>query len=956
MKASVGVKRLLMYLVVLICVLFVAFIAYYFARNDENVSLTIDDGGVIYLNKGDSFALPILHEDADKDTKLSISISDSEVLNYSEATLTFVAAKGGMSSVTINVSNKDFGPFRFDVMVGDGSVSNPYYVSSAIQLAKIGVNPLEEGAWLCTDSYELINDINLASCYTENTFWTPIGNANAPFSGRLNGNGYTISNLKINGEFDNAGLFGTVSTSGSIEGIRLTNAEISNPENHAYNNVGFLVGDNFGSISKIIVNGKINLSKLANNVGGIAGQNSFDTSSASISNCSVTMDFVASTVNFGGIVAVNFGGVLYNCKSVLNIDYTAERDCIIGGIAGINSATSLPYVRPIIKNCYTIIESNNKSRHTGLIVAQNIEQSNIYSVANVYVSNYGYSANSNALCIVGKNPIGDDEMQIKTKTQLQEEQTFVGWDFEQTWAFDIYPTINIDAPVSYHGVYIPGTELTTKKEVSDAILRIIENPSVDITYTIKSSTAIVIDCKELLNGELWTPIGTYKNPFKGKLIVDKDTSLTFTNIENKVDNGEVGFFGVSVDAIISNIKFTNIRFTKSNKLSSWAGGIVAYPINSTIQDCNVDDISLKNFDVAGMVVGNVTNSSVILNCHVGKNDVEAQNQIINETNVDIIINGGIAGRLYFSTIKDCSIDYATIKSTSDAQPALGGIAGSISNSNINNCYNIGCNIEGFQKTQGNYGGVVGSTYAESVISSCYNLGKIEASSNGDSYAGGIVGYNSAKSIVEFSFSKTSKVQGRYVGGLCAFNHGIIRESYSDGEYRGIELGGFAYKNTGKIYNCYTLANIVGTGKGNYAVAGMVAYLPKGGSVSFCFSTASISGSDSKLFAETSARVRYSGFESWFDDKLGGYEPGEIANCVVINYGDAQVQKKLIFGSNKSWIECSDDDCRGLTANDPFETAEFTTKSVGIWTYVTGEYPTLTNCVVDQSLIEDTPTV
>ena len=224
-----------------------------------------------------------------------------------------------------------------------------------------------------------------------------------------------------------------------------------------------------------------------------------------------------------------------------------------------------------------------------------------------------------------------------------------------------------------------------------------------------------------------------------------------------------------------------------------------------------------------------------------------------------------------------------------------------------------------------------------MIELCYSLAKIEASTAGSSYAGGLVGTTSNETTVKTSFSDTSKVQAVYVGGLVSDNSGLISECYSKGEYTGYDVGGLAYKNKNEIINCYTVASVVGIGNKKNVVAGIVAYLPEGGNVKYCFSSASISGTDDCLkFAETSARIRYTDFVNWFDVKLGAYEPGTLTNCIVINYGEAVVQSNFLFFGKNDFVEYSEDDILGMGQNKPFEDAGFTTQSGDVW-----EYPDIT---------------
>ncbi len=79
---------------------------------------------------------------------------------------------------------------------GSGTVSDPYLISSEEDLKAIEYN--------LDAHYKLINDI-----YLEDD-WIPIGTRDNPFTGSLNGNEHTISDLYIDDDYDYAGLFGYI--------------------------------------------------------------------------------------------------------------------------------------------------------------------------------------------------------------------------------------------------------------------------------------------------------------------------------------------------------------------------------------------------------------------------------------------------------------------------------------------------------------------------------------------------------------------------------------------------------------------------------------------------------------------------------------------------------------------------------------------------------------------------
>lgn len=956
MERKQNIKRFLMYGLVLIGVLFVAMVSYFFARNDEVIALSVDEGTIIHANKGDTFALPISHKDKDKDTKIEVESSDPEVLSFSKATNLFYAEKGGIASITITTTNKDFGPFRFDVLVGDGTTSNPYFVSTAKQISMIG----KSESWSLSECYEMINDIDLSSLYTE-TYFEPIGSSLTPFLGTFNGNGHSILNLKVKENYNEAGLFGVIGEIGKVENIKVMNAEIQG----AFNYAGIISGINYGFIGRAEVSGNLtqNDQTFESVAGGIVGYNAFKQAQANISMCSAKV-MLNSFKTMGGLVGINEASVIFNSyATVQNFDVLFSgvdaSDYLAGGITGKNIANNFTtdseniYARSVVKNCYVILENANSEKLTfGSVAGQNIDIENEYFEENKYVSVYCYSSFDSSLINNGKSSILESEIKSHSKEQLQIQENFVGWDFNTIWKMNPYPVLNCESSYEPLNVITPGSVITTKQAVIEAIQKMIEKPGSPLTYTIDIEEPVVIDCVTDLGKENWVPIGTEQVPFRGSLIVDEDSDLTITNCT--ISNYEYsGFFGYisNPNSVISNIKFTNFKIANTTNEFSFAGVVCGVQVDGIIENCYVDNAQIKDSARAGFIVGMA--SGTVKNCHAGTCDIINKCSIINTLRQGEVCYGGIVGDSR-ANINDCTVDYCELNNEIESNKTtyMGGIVGkqiSEAISTISNCYNKGLMITN-NDPNGIIGGVAGSLTGKGIVELSYNMGKGVVSTAGSSLAGGVVGYVGSDALVTKSFSKTPEYKGRLVGAIIGDNYGVLTESYAEGEYKGYHIGGIAYKNNGDILNCYTSASVIGLSKSsNYYAAGLVAILPKGGNVKYCFSNASISGSCS-LFAETSARIRYAGFVNWIEvnyvgpiTNLEAYEPGDLSNCVVINYGSAKVQKKFlqIFGSS-SWIKCTPDDCKGLTTNDPFAT--FKTNNVGVWTFNANEYPTLTNVV------------
>ena len=158
---------------------------------------------------------------------------------------------------------------------GDGSVGNPYKISTAAELAWFRDEVNNGRNDICAKIADGVKIIDLkdfchakdAATNTEELSWAPIGNDSNPFYGTFDGNGKTISNLYINATSDNTGFFGYAGA-GRINNITFDNAKVNSTET---NITGILAGkamscmiDNIKTMANCSVEGK-------ESVGGIAG-------------------------------------------------------------------------------------------------------------------------------------------------------------------------------------------------------------------------------------------------------------------------------------------------------------------------------------------------------------------------------------------------------------------------------------------------------------------------------------------------------------------------------------------------------------------------------------------------------------------------------------------------------------------------------------------------------------
>ena len=212
---------------------------------------------------------------------------------------------------------------------GNGSVDNPYEISSAAELAWFRDYVNNESQYA---SATLTADIDLsefchaadAATNTEELSWDPIGNGRM-YCGTFDGNGKTIRNLYINTTYIFRGFFG-YANGGSIKNITFDNAKVKNTNK-------FGTGILTGGFEKCTIE---NIKILANcsvegteNTGGIAGAGS-----GNISNCE-NRAMVNGTNNVGGIVGYGEGS-LQNSANYGDISGVSQVGNLIGFAAAVN--------------------------------------------------------------------------------------------------------------------------------------------------------------------------------------------------------------------------------------------------------------------------------------------------------------------------------------------------------------------------------------------------------------------------------------------------------------------------------------------------------------------------------------------------------------------------------------------------------------------------------------------
>jgi len=282
--------------------------------------------------------------------------------------------------------------------------------------------------------YVLMNDIDLASWGN----WVPLGTSDIPFTGVFNGNGYAIHNMKITTNWRYNGLFGYAKEA-VISNTGIVDSTISFTSSSSYCYAGGIAGEVSSSLINNcyhtgVINVAVNSTVTAGScyAGGIAGYSSFSTINA----CSNTGKVSANSDSrffVGGIVGYNGSSFTSNCYNTGEISATTTSVWFptvgAGGIVGYHGSGS-----GIVSSCYNIGIAETKPTCFGGIVGQNIG----------HIKDC-YSLNNTSKAIWDNNTYATySNVRSCDESQLKQQSTFVGFDFDTVWAID--PAINNGYP------------------------------------------------------------------------------------------------------------------------------------------------------------------------------------------------------------------------------------------------------------------------------------------------------------------------------------------------------------------------------------------------------------------------------------------------------------------------------------------------------------------------------
>lgn len=241
--------------------------------------------------------------------------------------------------------------------------------------------------------------IQTANITWDGTEWTPVGSSSVgnKFKGVYNGNGYTITGLRIGTNERHAGMFGNV-YGAVLTGIHLRDAKRFDDTVNDGNKIGLLVGtaEKSSTISLCSVQGSLTADGWYM-AGGLVGHNN----NSHITRCYADVTITHTTneePHTGGLVG-NSSGTIVACGASGNITTTNTntiRPAYAGGLAGRNNGT--------IYYCYatgnvSINPAGTGSKYAGGLVGHNNGGNINYS----YATGNATSPDATTGSLVGSN-------------------------------------------------------------------------------------------------------------------------------------------------------------------------------------------------------------------------------------------------------------------------------------------------------------------------------------------------------------------------------------------------------------------------------------------------------------------------------------------------------------------------------------------------------------------------
>ncbi|AWI05552.1 cell wall-binding repeat-containing protein [Clostridium drakei] len=725
---------------------------------------------------------------------------------------------------------------------GNGTVSSPYEIASAAQLNKVR-DYLDK-------NFVLAADIDLSS-YAN---WEPIGAFKAisdkpedeetpdpkfAFRGSFNGNGHSISNLKIDRKNMAIGLFGCI-IENENKSVVIHNLIVKNVNVTGYNDlIGGVIGHQASGapIEKIelIGDNKITGNDKSANVGGIVGgaMNSNITDCKSEANIIVNGD----GNNLVGILGGGFGNCsLSGCSAKGSITVNGKEVYSIGGLAG------CIHEGAYVKDCssdVTIVAAEKDFMVGGLIGhAGTFDENNPTVISN---------------CTVKAN--------IKAAESASRIGGVVGSGFYID-GFEYYPTPSVYKVENCNteGSVIGGNEVGTvagyayNSVLENCTSTMTVNDKADAPQIGKSDTEASLfaggsgtksDPYQIANASQFNRIRRYldKNYI---LTADIDLSTyenwepigAFKPISDKPEDEETPDITFAFSGIFNGNghKTSNIHISRDNSAGVGLFGCVAGD-NASIQNLVVENVTVLGKQLVGGVIGygSFKNDAASISL-IGKNSIKGG-----------FLVGGIVGG-GFCNIKNCNAN-AEVTLFGDNAQGIGVLAGGMEGCSLISCSATGT-VTALGKGNFSIAGLSGAAQESPSVENC-NADVIITVGENSSMVGGLLGNAGTYDIEKPTLIKNCSVNAS------------IKAADSAERIGGIVGGGFyldAYKDVRPVPTVYKVVDSKTSGSiDGGKIIGTIAGHAYNSKVENCTSTMTVNGNSNAVQIGKSETVKTSSF-------------------------------------------------------------------------------------------------
>ena len=611
---------------------------------------------------------------------------------------------------------------------GSGTAADPYLVQTAAHLNSI--RNYRTSHFLQTANI----DLNVAP-YNQNAGWNPIGTPVAQFSGVYEGGGFSISGLYINRQNSFVGLFG-YTMGAELSRIRIINANVTGTSF-----TGALVGCCTDSeVSKCLVSATIAGEDMT---GGLAGR----LDNCIVRSCQVTVNFVDGSGFIGGLSGYCIDSTIDLC--VTNGTATGLTEC-----AGIAGAVSLS----TITNSYSKMNMVNVGSAAGIVIMflDGAIRNTYYAGT---MTNCSYKHGLVEICMDTPDSVVACYWNTQTSGTSQSEggegrttlqmtypyaaNTYVGWDFSNTWVADSTATQNggypylrsasldgvVERPIFSHntGYYNQPILVSISTQTSNSVIYYTldgSEPSIEssiYTAPISISETTIIKAFAVRPGWINSFVSTasyYLGIFAGGSGTIADPYLISNaeqlyavryapnacfrqtqNIDLNVApyNSGLGWSPIGNGDEIGNARFTGTydgdawkitHLLINNSSNSTAYGLFGEVYDAELKNISLTDVNITGQNITGGLIGRSTNT-IVSRCFV-TGVIHGGSQV-----------GGLVGFAGNSDIQDC---YSRASVYGGHQ--VGGFLGLLgSQTEIIDCYSTGF----VSCTGSNYGGFIGNT-------------------------------------------------------------------------------------------------------------------------------------------------------------------------------------------------------------------------------------------------------